>query len=98
MQTQIRITKTPQITDALNFIKSKYFLLDDVEIIKMAIANQYSLVQQSTSSSTPMDETEYLTSSPVNKKRLDDAIAQPISTAKKFTNLKELANEIGFDY
>ena len=92
MQAQIRITKTPQISQIISSIQSQYVLLDDVDIIKMALSNQYHSMQKS------MDETEYLTSSSNNKKRLDQALDQSNDTSKKFTNLKQLANEIGFDY
>lgn len=96
MQTQIRITKTPQISTALDFIKSKYFLLDDVEIIKMAISNQYNSLQQSGADSDIVDETTYLLSSPNNAKSLKAAIAQDISTAKRFESLDDLKKALKY--
>lgn len=96
MQTQIRITKTPQISTALDFIKSKYFLLDDVEIIKMAISNQYNSLQQSVADSDIVDETTYLLSSPNNAKSLKAAIAQDIFTAKRFESLDDLKKALKY--
>jgi hypothetical protein len=96
MQAQIRITKTPQLATALNYIKSKYFLLDDVEIIKMAISNQYNSLQQSGVASDIVDETDYLLSSPNNAKSLKAAIAQDISTARRFESLDDLKKALKY--
>jgi hypothetical protein len=95
MNTQIRITKTPDIEKIIQAIQSRYLLLNDVDIIKMALSNQYHTMF---SSDTDADPTEYLNKSIVNRIRLEEAINQPTTTAKKFKSTKELANELGIDY
>jgi hypothetical protein len=86
--TQIRITKTAQIAKILSAIQSHYVLLDDVDIIKMSLSNQYKLIPQTE------EETEYLTKSVNNKLRIDQAIQQENSKSRKFSNLNELSNEL----
>jgi hypothetical protein len=38
---QIRITRTADLNDVLSFLKERYPLLSEAEIIKMALSNQY---------------------------------------------------------
>ena len=38
---QIRITRTSDLDSVLSFLKSRYPLLSEAEIIKMALSNQY---------------------------------------------------------
>jgi len=38
---QIRITRTSDLDNALSFLKKRYPLLSEAEIIKMALSNQY---------------------------------------------------------
>src|SRR4051812_32952829 len=38
---QIRITRTSDLDDVLSFLKQRYPLLSEAEIIKMALSNQY---------------------------------------------------------
>lgn len=45
---QIRITKTPQLDDILSYLKGKYPLLSDAEIIKMSLSETYYKEQQNT--------------------------------------------------
>lgn len=40
-QTQIRLTRTPDIDKVLSFLRSKYQLLSEVEIIKVALSEKY---------------------------------------------------------
>jgi hypothetical protein len=92
MNTQIRLTKTPQISQIISAIQSQYVLLDDVDVIKLALSNQYYSMQNQ------IDETEYLTGSTKNRMRLDSAIAQPNETSKRFSITKNLADELGVNY
>ena len=46
MSATIQITKTPQLEDTLSFIRSKYVLLSDEDIIKMSISSQYRILQE----------------------------------------------------
>jgi len=39
---QIRLNKTAEIEEVLGFLKSKYHLLSEAEIIKVALAEKYS--------------------------------------------------------
>ncbi len=39
---QIRLNKTPELEEALAFLRSKYLLLSEAEIIKVALAEKYS--------------------------------------------------------
>ncbi len=39
---QIRLNKTPELEEVLAFLKSKYRLLSEAEIIKVALAEKYS--------------------------------------------------------
>lgn len=39
---QIRLTKTPEIEKVLSFLKSKYRLLSESEIIKVALSEKYN--------------------------------------------------------
>ncbi len=39
---QIRINKTPELEEVLAFLRSKYRLLSEAEIIKVALAEKYS--------------------------------------------------------
>jgi hypothetical protein len=41
IMSQIRITKTTELDTVLNFLKSKWPLMDEVEIVKMAISRFY---------------------------------------------------------
>ena len=38
---QIRITKTPELESILTYLRSKWVLMDDVEIVKMALSFLY---------------------------------------------------------
>lgn len=38
---QIRLNKTPQIEKVLSFLKNKYHLLSEAEIIKVALSEKY---------------------------------------------------------
>ena len=38
---QIRITKTPELESILSYLRSKWRLMDDVEIVKMALSFLY---------------------------------------------------------
>ena len=89
MSATIQIIKTPQLEDTLSFIRSKYVLLSDEDIIKMSISSQYRILQQE-------DETDYLTSSPINNQRLNDAISQDSATARKYSNLDALKESLNF--
>lgn len=40
-QTQIRLTRTPDIDKVLSFLRSKYQLLSEAEIIKVALSEKY---------------------------------------------------------
>jgi hypothetical protein len=95
MTDTIQITRTPKISDALDYIKSKYFLLDDEEIIKMAISNQYNLINQS-ADEDEMDETEYLMSTPANRKSMQRAMNQDVSTARHFNDVDALKKALNF--
>lgn len=39
---QIRLNKTPELEEVLVFLRSKYRLLSEAEIIKVALAEKYS--------------------------------------------------------
>ena len=39
---QIRLNKTPELEEVLAFLRSKYVLLSEAEIIKVALAEKYS--------------------------------------------------------
>lgn len=39
---QIRLNKTPELEEVLTFLRSKYHLLSEAEIIKVALAEKYS--------------------------------------------------------
>lgn len=39
---QIRLNKTPELTEVLAFLRSKYRLLSEAEIIKVALAEKYA--------------------------------------------------------
>ena len=39
---QIRLNKTPELEEVLAFLRSKYHLLSEAEIIKVALAEKYS--------------------------------------------------------
>lgn len=39
---QIRLNKTPELEEVLAFLRSKYLLLSEAEIIKVALAEKYS--------------------------------------------------------
>lgn len=38
---QIRLNKTPELEEVLAYLKSKYRVLSEAEIIKVALAEQY---------------------------------------------------------
>lgn len=38
---QIRLNKTPELEEALAFLRSKYLLLSEAEILKVALAQMY---------------------------------------------------------
>jgi len=40
--TQIRLNKTPELAEVLAFLRSKYRLLSEAEIIKVSLAEKYS--------------------------------------------------------
>lgn len=39
---QIRLNKTPELEEVLAFLRNKYVLLSEAEIIKVALAEKYS--------------------------------------------------------
>lgn len=39
---QIRLNKTPELEEVLAFLRSKYLLLSEAEIIKVALAEKYA--------------------------------------------------------
>ncbi len=39
---QIRLNKTPELEEVLAFLKSKYRLLSEAEVIKVALAEKYA--------------------------------------------------------
>ncbi|MBI2338187.1 hypothetical protein HYU95_03290 [Candidatus Daviesbacteria bacterium] len=39
---QIRLNKTPELAEVLAYLRSKYLLLSEAEIIKVALAEKYS--------------------------------------------------------
>lgn len=39
---QIRLTKTPDVAKVLNYLKDRYRLLSEAEIIKMVLSERYS--------------------------------------------------------
>ena len=39
---QIRLNKTPELEEVLTFLKSKYRLLSEAEVIKVALAEKYA--------------------------------------------------------
>lgn len=39
---QVRLTKTPEIEKVLSFLRSKYHLLSESEIIKVALSEKYN--------------------------------------------------------
>ncbi len=41
-QAQIRLTRTPDINRVLSFLRSKYQLLSEAEIIKVALSEKYN--------------------------------------------------------
>lgn len=41
-QAQIRLTRTPDINKVLSFLRSKYQLLSEAEIIKVALSEKYN--------------------------------------------------------
>lgn len=41
-QTQIRLTRTPDINKVLAFLRNKYRLLSEAEIIKVALSEKYN--------------------------------------------------------
>lgn len=45
-QTQIRLTRTPDIDKVLSFLRSKYQLLSEAEIIKVALSEKYNQTVQ----------------------------------------------------
>jgi hypothetical protein len=94
MTDTIQITKTPAMSTALDFIKTKYFLLDDEEIIKMAISNQYNIINKA--SDDELDATDHENSSPENRKRLLAAIKQDPKTARHFKDVDDLKAALNF--
>jgi len=40
--TQIRLNKTPELEEVLTYLRSKYRLLSEAEIIKVALAEKYA--------------------------------------------------------
>lgn len=45
-QSQIRLTRTPEVDNVLMFLRSQYSLLSESEIIKMALSEQYQRKQE----------------------------------------------------
>ena len=45
-QTQIRLTRTPEVDNVLIFLRSQYSLLSESEIIKMALSEKYLKKQE----------------------------------------------------
>jgi len=39
---QIRLNKTPEVEEVLTYLRGKYILLSEAEIIKVALAEKYS--------------------------------------------------------
>ena len=40
--TQIRLNKTPELEEVLTYLRNKYRLLSEAEIIKVALAEKYA--------------------------------------------------------
>jgi PHD/YefM family antitoxin component YafN of YafNO toxin-antitoxin module len=91
MSDVIQITKTKQTSTFLDYIQSKYELLNEDEIIRLLICKEYNFLQNQ-----EIDETEYLLSNPVNKQRLLDAIKQDDTSSQKFKNIDDLKNHLKF--
>ena len=62
---QIRITRTSDLDSVLSFLKERYPLLSEAEIIKMALSNQY---YQETGGEQKADPTKRLTKAQWQKK------------------------------
>lgn len=45
-QSQIRLTRTPEVDVVLSYLHSKYNLLSEAEIIKMALSEKYQKEQE----------------------------------------------------
>lgn len=45
-QAQIRLTRTPDINKVLSFLRSKYQLLSEAEIIKVALSEKFNKEQE----------------------------------------------------
>lgn len=45
-QSQIRLTRTPEVDTVLSYLRSQYSLLSEVEIIKMALSEKYLKEQE----------------------------------------------------
>ena len=45
-QSQIRLTRTPEVDNVLMFLRSQYNLLSESEIIKMALSEKYRKEQE----------------------------------------------------
>jgi hypothetical protein len=95
MTNTIQITKTPAISSALDFIKTKYFLLSEEEIIKMAISNQYNLINDALIGDE-MDATDLENSSTENRSRLIAAMNQDPATARHFKDVDALKKALNF--
>ena len=47
-QTQIRLSRTPDINKVLSFLRSKYQLLSEADIIKLALSEKYKKEKEET--------------------------------------------------
>ena len=75
---QIRINKTPEISEILNFLKGQYYGLSESEIIKMILSKFYSYKNNTTT----LHQTQYEELSPLAKDRYDDVENMPLSEWK----------------
>ncbi len=81
---QIRITKTLELESILTYLRSKWILMDDVEIVKMSLSNFY---QDQTNSNTNDDNSRY--PDPQELSTIEEHLANPqtigVKESAKFT-------------
>ena len=73
---QIRINKTPEISEILNFLKEQYYGLSESEIIKMILSKFYSYKQNKTG---VLHQMNYEDLSSLAKERYHDVENMPLS-------------------
>jgi hypothetical protein len=88
MSSQIRITKTPELEKAIMILKSKWTLMDEIEIVKMAINLMLQQQSQEFANSLSADEIFGITQSQNDIKNGNYTVLRSEEEiAKHFNNL-----------